>query len=133
MLPSNEAKLEVINYDDTGKIFTVKSTGTGHTLQIQDTFAEMFPLWVGRILITAENEKWAQIAANVTTGFATSVIMAPAEAATERMVPADQTPDKRPGALVHIYNRDRFTLKHQLMERLGQCIMTCPTTAAFIA
>src|SRR4030065_89756 len=131
MLPSNEAKLEVLNYDDAGKIFTVKSSATGHSLQIQDTFAEMFPLWVGRILITAENEKWAQIAANVTTGFATSVIMAPAEAAVEGYVAADQTPDKRPGALVQIYNRDRFSLKHQLMERIGQCIMTCPTTAAF--
>src|SRR4030066_1511461 len=131
MLPFNEAKLEVLNYDDAGKTFTVKSSITGHSLQIQDTFAEMFPLWVGRILITAENEKWAQIAANVTTGFATSVIMSPAEAATETYVTPDQTPDKPPGALVQIYNRDRFALKHQLMERIGQCIMTCQTTAAF--
>src|SRR4030067_1158207 len=131
MFPFHEDKLEVLNYDDAGKIFTVKSSATGHSLQIQDTFAEMFPLWVGRILTTAENEKWAQIAANVTTGFATSVIMSPAEAATETYVPADKTPDNRPGALVHIYNRDRFELKHQLMERIGQCIMTCPTTAAF--
>jgi formylmethanofuran--tetrahydromethanopterin N-formyltransferase len=91
----------------------------------------MFPLWAGRILITAENERWAEIAANVTTGFATSVIMAPAEAAIERFVPAAETPDNRPGALVQIYNRDRFELKHQLMERIGQCIMTCPTTTAF--
>src|SRR4030067_2049760 len=125
MLPSPEAKLEVLSYDETGKIFTVKSTGTGHTLQIQDTFAEMFPLWVGQILITAENKKWAQIAANVTTGFATSVIMAPAEAAIESFVTHDQTPDKRPGALVQIYNRARFALKTQLLERIGQCIMTC--------
>jgi formylmethanofuran--tetrahydromethanopterin N-formyltransferase len=57
--------------------------------------------------------------------------MAPAEAATEAYVPADKTPDNRPGTLVQIYNRDRFELKHQLMERIGQCIMTCPTTAAF--
>jgi formylmethanofuran--tetrahydromethanopterin N-formyltransferase len=131
MLPTKENKLEVTGYDETQKTFTVKSQVTGHTLTIQDTFAEMFPLWVGRILITAQNEKWAEIAANVTTGFATSVIMAPAEAATERAVSADQTPDKRPGTLVQIYNRDRFALKHQLMERIGQCIMTCPTTAAF--
>jgi formylmethanofuran--tetrahydromethanopterin N-formyltransferase len=126
----NEAKLEVVNYDDVAKIFNVKSP-SGNTLQIQDTFAEMFPLWTSRILITGENEKWVQIAANVTTGFATSVIMSPAEAATERYVSADETPDKRPGALVQIYNKDRFALKHQLMERIGQCIMTCPTTSAF--
>jgi formylmethanofuran--tetrahydromethanopterin N-formyltransferase len=132
MLPSpDQFKLKVLSYEDSEKTFTVKSPITGNTLKVQDTFAEMFPLWAGRILITAQNEKWVQIAANVTTGFATSVIMAPAEAATERMVPADQTPDKRPGALVQIYNRDRFTLKHQLMERIGQCVMTCPTTTAF--
>ena len=96
MSASNENKLEVIGYDDAQKAFNVKSSATGYTLTIQDTFAEMFPLWVGRILITAENEKWAQIAANVTTGFATSVIMSPAEAATETYVTPDQTPDKRP-------------------------------------
>jgi formylmethanofuran--tetrahydromethanopterin N-formyltransferase len=131
MLPFKENKLEVTGYDEAQKTFTVKSQATGNTCTVQDTFAEMFPLWTGRILITAENQKWAEIAANVTTGFATSVIMAPAEAATERYVTAETTPDKRPGALVQIYNRDRFALKHQLMERIGQCIMTCPTTAAF--
>jgi formylmethanofuran--tetrahydromethanopterin N-formyltransferase len=131
MIPATEAKLEVVSYDDNEKVFTVKSPTTGLTLKVQDTFAEMFPLWAGRILITAENEKWAQIAANVTTGFATSVIMAPAEAAIERTVGAAETPDNRPGILVQIYNRDRFTLKHQLMERIGQCVMTCPTTTAF--
>src|SRR4030042_1736953 len=131
MLPSPEAKLEVLNYDDAGKVFTVKSSITGHSLQIQDTFAEMFPLWAGRVLITAENEKWATIAASITTGFATSVIEATAEAGIERLVPADQTPDKRPGILIQIYNRDRFELKHQLMERIGQCTMTCQQTAAF--
>jgi formylmethanofuran--tetrahydromethanopterin N-formyltransferase len=129
-MSSDNTKLEILGYDDKEKVFNVKSNA-GNTLKIQDTFAEMFALWAGRVLITAENEKWAQIAAAVTTGFATSVIMAPAEAAVESYVPADQTPDKRPGALVQIYNKDRFELKHQLMERIGQCIMTCPTTAAF--
>jgi formylmethanofuran--tetrahydromethanopterin N-formyltransferase len=124
-------KLKVLGYDDKDKSFIVKSP-LGNTVKIADTFAEMFPLWAGRVLITAENERWALIAANVTTGFATSVIMAPAEAAIEGSVlPAEKTPDNRPGALIQIYNRDRFALKHQLMERIGQCIMTCPTTTAF--
>ena len=127
---TTNTKLEVLSYDDKEKTFLVKSPA-GNTLKIQDTFAEMFPLWAGRVLITAQNEKWALTAANVATGFATSVIMAPAEAAIERTIPATETPDKRPGILIQIYNRDRFDLKHQLMERIGQCIMTCPTTAAF--
>jgi formylmethanofuran--tetrahydromethanopterin N-formyltransferase len=128
---SSHNKLKVLDYDEKEKTFTVKSPVTGNICKIADTFAEMFPLWAGRILITAENEKWALTAANIATGFATSIIMAPAEAATERTVPANETPDNRPGILIQIYNRDRFTLKHQLMERIGQCIMTCPTTAAF--
>jgi formylmethanofuran--tetrahydromethanopterin N-formyltransferase len=131
MAVASEKKLEILNFDDKAKVFTVKSVQTGHVCSVVDTFAEMFPLWAGRILITAENEKWALTAAGVATGFATSVIMAPAEAAIERPVAADQTPDNRPGVLIQIYNRDRFELKHQLMERIGQCIMTCPTTSAY--
>jgi formylmethanofuran--tetrahydromethanopterin N-formyltransferase len=131
MAAITEKKIEVLSYDNEKKVFTVKSPQTGHVCIIDDTFAEMFALWAGRILITAENKKWALTAANVATGFATSVIMAPAEAAIERPVSLDKTPDKRPGVLIQIYNRNRFELKHQLMERIGQCIMTCPTTAAF--
>jgi formylmethanofuran--tetrahydromethanopterin N-formyltransferase len=127
---SSNTKLEIQSYDDNEKMFYVKSP-SGNVVKVQDTFAEMFALWAGRVLITAQNEKWAQIAASLTTGFATSVIAASAEASIERAVPADQTPDKRPGVLIQIYNRDRFELKHQLMERIGQCTLTCPTTAAF--
>ena len=129
MSPNNK-QLEIKGYDDKEKMYLVKSP-SGGVVKVHDTFAEMFPLWAGRVLITAQNEKWAQIAASITTGFATSVIAASAEAAVERIVPADQTPDKRPGILIQIYNKDRFELKHQLMERIGQCTMTCPTTAAF--
>jgi formylmethanofuran--tetrahydromethanopterin N-formyltransferase len=131
MSSATKNKLKVLNYDDKNKVFTVKSSQTGNICKVDDTFAEMFPLWVGRILITAENKKWALTAANVATGFATSVIMAPAEAAIERFVPPQQTPDNRIGVLIQIYNRDRFELKNQLIQRIGQCIMTCPTTAAF--
>ncbi len=129
-MSTDKSKLEIIGYDDKEKVFSVKSPA-GNVVKIQDTFAEMFSLWVGRVLITAQNEKWAQTAGSITTGFATSVIEATAEAAIERPVPADQTPDKRPGVLIQIYNRDRFELKNQLMERIGQCTLTCPTTAAF--
>jgi formylmethanofuran--tetrahydromethanopterin N-formyltransferase len=114
------------------EIFTYKAEN-GNVCTIVNTFAEMFPLWAGRVLITADNEKWALTAAEVTTGFATSVIMSPAEAGVEAIVPANKTPDNRIGALVQIYNRNRFELKNQMILRIGQCIMTCPTTAAFDA
>ncbi len=131
MSDASKNKLQVLSYNNDSKVYKVKSLQTGNICEVDDTFAEMFPLWVGRVLITAENKKWALTAANVATGFATSVIMAPAEAAIERFVPPEQTPDNRLGILIQIYNRDRFALKNQLIQRIGQCIMTCPTTAAF--
>ena len=64
------------------------------SVDIEDTFAEAFPMIVGRILITAESEKWAQQAAISATGFASSIIMSPAEAGIEGVaVPPNKTPE----------------------------------------
>jgi len=104
-----------------------------HSVEIQNTFAEMFGMWVGRVLITADNLKWAETAARTATGFASSIIMSPAEAGIEGSVPAEKTPDKRPGMLIQIYHRARRDLKAQMILRIGQCVMTCPTTRAFDA
>jgi formylmethanofuran--tetrahydromethanopterin N-formyltransferase len=90
-------------------------------------------MWAGRVLITADTERWALVAANVATGLATSVIMSPAEAGVEGTVSAHDTPDGRIGVLIQIYSRNRFDLKQQMILRIGQCIMTCPTTSAFDA
>jgi len=114
------------------EVFSYKAQN-GNVCEIADTFAEMFPMWAGRILITADNEKWALTAAQVATGLATSVILSPAEAGIERIVPSEKTPDNRIGVLLQIYNRDRFELKKQMILRIGQCVMTCPTTSAFDA
>jgi formylmethanofuran--tetrahydromethanopterin N-formyltransferase len=126
-----ESNLEVIKKDDNGD-FIVK-TENGNIVTIEDTFAEMFPMWAGRILITAANEKWALIAARTASGFASSIIMSPAESSVETLVSPEETPDGRPGAIIQIYHSSRGKLKHQMSLRIGQCIMTCPTTAAFDA
>jgi len=101
--------------------------------EIEDTFAEIFEMWVSRVLITAENEKWALKAAEVATGFASSIIGSPTEAGIERLIPPEETPDGRVGALVQFYHHTRSDLKRQMIARIGQCVMTCPTTAAFNA
>ncbi|MEM3571355.1 MAG: formylmethanofuran--tetrahydromethanopterin N-formyltransferase [Candidatus Bathyarchaeia archaeon] len=99
---------------------------------VEDTFAEAFPMIAGRILITAQNEEWALTAARSATGFASSIIMSPAEAGIEGVkVPPEKTPDKRPGVMIQIYHRTGRELKLQMLARIGQCILTCPTTAAF--
>jgi formylmethanofuran--tetrahydromethanopterin N-formyltransferase len=43
-------------------------------VEIEDTFAEGFPIKVARVLITAVTEHWALVAAREATGFGTSVI-----------------------------------------------------------
>jgi formylmethanofuran--tetrahydromethanopterin N-formyltransferase len=103
-------------------------------VEIEDTFAEAFPMVASRILITAQDEKWAMIAARTTTGFASSIIMSPAEGGVEGpLVPPEKTPDGRPGVHIQIYHRTRTELKLQLISRIGQCILTCPSTSAFDA
>jgi len=118
-----------------GNLKVVQKSTVGYVLEngveIEDTFAEMFNMWVGRALITAENEKWALTAARTATGFASSIIMSPAEAGIEGPAPKDETPDGRPGILIQMYQRDRGSLRMQMIYRIGQCVMTCPTSAAF--
>jgi formylmethanofuran--tetrahydromethanopterin N-formyltransferase len=125
------SKLEVVKKE--GNEFIVKVPGRQDPVRIEDTFAEMFPLWAGRILITAANEKWALIAARTASGFASSIIMSPAESAVETLVGPEETPDGRVGAIIQVYQSSRGALKHQMSLRIGQCVMTCPTTAVFDA
>jgi len=102
-------------------------------VEIEETFAELFEMWVGRVLVTAQNEKWALTAANIATGYASSIIGSPAEAGMEGRVSPQETPDGRTGTIIQIYHHTRADLKRQMIGRIGQCIMPCPTTAAFDA
>jgi len=100
-------------------------------VQIDDTYAEAFNMRGTRIIITAQNNKWAYNAANAMTGFATSVIGCGVEAGIEREISAAETPDGRPGVSVLMFAMGSKVLMKQLETRMGQCILTCPTAAAF--
>ncbi|MCX6669709.1 MAG: formylmethanofuran--tetrahydromethanopterin N-formyltransferase [Methanothrix sp.] len=100
-------------------------------VQIDDTFAEGFPIKVARVLITAVTERWALEAAREATGFGTSVIGCPAEAGIECVVGGDETPDGRPGVNILICNMGYKNLETSLLFRLGQGVLTAPTTAAW--
>jgi formylmethanofuran--tetrahydromethanopterin N-formyltransferase len=107
---------------------------TGYTLgatEVADTFAEAFPMRFARLVITAASEAWAHEAARSATGFATSVIGCKCEAAIEHPVEAAQTPDGRPGISVLLFAMDREGVGQRVIDRVGQCVMTCPTTACF--
>lgn len=100
-------------------------------VEIEDTFAEAFPIKISRILITAATKRWATVAAQEATGFGTSVIGCPAEAGIEKYVDASETPDGRPGVYIQLCTFGFKSLEGQLLERVGQCILTAPTTAVF--
>jgi formylmethanofuran--tetrahydromethanopterin N-formyltransferase len=100
-------------------------------IKIDDTFAEAFNMRATRVIITALNLKWAYHAANAMTGFATSVIGCGVEAGIERELSADETPDGRAGVSVLLFAMGSKVLMQQLETRMGQCILTCPTAAAF--
>ena len=102
-----------------------------NSIKIFDTFAEAFPMKCSRLIITAETEKWARIAANSFTGFATSVIACGCESAIEKILSKQETPDERPGVSILIFSMSSKELSKQILNRAGQCIMTSPTSALF--
>jgi len=98
---------------------------------IEDTFAEAFTMRAARIIITARNRRWAREAALKMTGFATSVIGCKVEAGIERELVESETPDGRPGISVLLLTMARDDLGPRLIERVGQTVLTCPTTCCF--
>jgi len=98
---------------------------------IDDTFAEAFPMKASRLVITAHTMAWARCAAVSATGFATSVIGCGCEAGIERELAPHETPDGRPGVSVLLFAMSGKELAKQIERRVGQCVLTCPTTAVF--
>jgi formylmethanofuran--tetrahydromethanopterin N-formyltransferase len=97
---------------------------------IDNTYAEAFPTWICRVIITAVTEEWAYKAATEATGFATSAIGCPCEAGIEDVLSPDETPDGRPGIAILIC-AGKKKLKEQVVERLAECVLTSATTAVF--
>ncbi|MFZ0729882.1 MAG: formylmethanofuran--tetrahydromethanopterin N-formyltransferase, partial [Methylovirgula sp.] len=65
------------------------------------------------------------------TGFATSVIGCGCEASIDGEVEARDTPDGRPGVRVLIFAMSSNELQTQLVNRVGQCVLTSPGSACF--
>jgi formylmethanofuran--tetrahydromethanopterin N-formyltransferase len=104
---------------------------TINNIPIEDTFAEAFPMTAARLIVTAETAAWAQTAGQVVTGYASSVIGCDVEASIERTLSPDETIDGRPGVSVLFFAFNRDALQKAAVSRVGQCILTCPTTACY--
>jgi formylmethanofuran--tetrahydromethanopterin N-formyltransferase len=113
--------LYILIGDDTTEI-----NGT----EILDTYAEAFPVWLSRVVITAATQEWAYKAAVEATGFATSKIGCPCEAGIERYLNKKETPDGRDGVSILIC-ADKKTMKSNVASRISQCILPAPTASAY--
>jgi len=102
-----------------------------NSVPIEDTFAEAFPMTAARVLVTAETAAWARTAGQSATGYAASVIGCDAEAGIERELPAEETPDGRPGVSLLFFAFSRDSLQKAVVNRVAQCVLTCATTACF--
>jgi formylmethanofuran--tetrahydromethanopterin N-formyltransferase len=98
---------------------------------IEETFAEAFTMRVARIIVTGRSMRWAREAALKLTGFATSVIGCKCEAGIERELAEAETPDGRPGISILFMVMSKDDMGKRLIERVGQTVLTCPTTACF--
>jgi formylmethanofuran--tetrahydromethanopterin N-formyltransferase len=104
---------------------------TLHDVPIVDTFAEAFPMTAARLVVTAETPSWALTAGQTATGYAASVIGCDAEAGIERILSPDETPDGRPGLSLLFFAFNRDALQKAVVNRVGQCVLTCATTACY--
>jgi formylmethanofuran--tetrahydromethanopterin N-formyltransferase len=98
--------------------------------EIADTFAEAFPVWCSRVIITAATREWAYAAASVAAGFATSKIGCPCEAGIEREYAPYETPDGRMGVSILIC-AEKKNMKANVAARVSQCVLPAPTASAF--
>jgi formylmethanofuran--tetrahydromethanopterin N-formyltransferase len=98
---------------------------------IEETFAEAFTMRVARLIVTGRNMRWAREAALKLTGFATSVIGCKCEAGIERELAESETPDGRPGISILFMVMSKDDMGKRLIERVGQTVLTCPTTACY--
>ena len=99
--------------------------------QIIDTFAEAFRMRFVRLIITAVDDYWLDAALREACGYSSSVIGCDAEMGVEQMLEPSETPDGRPGAAVLAFGFSSEALAKAVPNRVGQCVMTCPTTAVY--
>jgi formylmethanofuran--tetrahydromethanopterin N-formyltransferase len=98
---------------------------------IEETFAEAFTMRVARLIVTGRSMRWAREAALKLTGFATSVIGCKCEAGIEGELAEAETPDGRPGISILFMVMSKDDMGKRLIERVGQTVLTCPTTACY--
>lgn len=100
-------------------------------VEIEDTYAEAFPMYFGRVLITAITRRYALASAQAAVGGGGGASLS--ESSIECEVASTATPDKRPGYIILAGRRFRKDLEPGLMDQIRRGVVPVPTTAAFDA
>lgn len=98
---------------------------------VEPEFAEAFDMKMTRVILTAADQYWLDCCTVAMTGFGTSVVGCGIEIAVERQLSPSETPDGRVGVAVLAFAMSGKQLDKQIPNRIGQCVLTCPTAAAF--
>ncbi|MBN2014816.1 MAG: formylmethanofuran--tetrahydromethanopterin N-formyltransferase [Candidatus Altiarchaeota archaeon] len=104
--------------------------------EIDDTYAEAFPGFYSEVLVTAKSRKWLDSAVNSAIGCATSGIGCGCETGIDYLVEPEDSPDDRIGAAIQFWVASCCAdpikqLEGELLKRIGQCVLTAPTTAVW--
>jgi len=91
-----------------------------------DGTGELFPLWMGRILITAISSEWALTAARTASGFGYKDGI---EAGID--IRTNETPDHRFGVVIMVAAPTKKALEKEMARRITQSILSTPTTSVF--
>ena len=84
-----------------------------------------------RLIITADDLDLAAQAAMEFSGNASSVIGCDAEIGIEQFLDDSDTPDGRPGISLLAFAFNMKSLQKAVTSRIGQNVLTCPTTACY--
>ena len=84
-----------------------------------------------RIVVTGRNRRWIEAAVHSFCGYGSSVIGCDAEVGVEQWLEPSDTPDGRPGVKILIFGFSSKAVQDAVVNRTGQCLMTCPTTAVY--
>jgi formylmethanofuran--tetrahydromethanopterin N-formyltransferase len=98
---------------------------------VDEGFAEAFDMRATALVITADSLSWARQAAVAMTGFATSVIGCGCEAGIDCELGTGETPDGRPGVRVLLFAVSTSELQKQVLNRVGQCVLTSVGSACY--
>jgi formylmethanofuran--tetrahydromethanopterin N-formyltransferase len=102
-----------------------------NNVEVEETFAEAFKMYMGRFMITALTRRLALLSAQESKGLGVSATLGPGEAGIEREVKNDESPDHRPGYIVDVGHRNKDQLEYWLVARIRKGVLPAPTTSVF--